>query len=62
MIVRLFESRNRRENVKIKTEEKFKKVFLCDLMENNEKELELTDGNVTVPMRNFEIVTLRFVK
>lgn len=62
MIVRLFESRNRRENVKIKTEEKFKKVFLCDLMENNEKELELTDGNVTVPMRNFEIATLRFVK
>ena len=62
MILRLYESRNGREKVKIKTGEKFLKAFLCDLNENNEKELEIKDGCTEITVKSYEIITLRFVR
>ncbi len=40
----------------------FRKAYLCDLMENELRQLELTDNTVNIPVSNFEIVTVKFVK
>ncbi|MBR3965611.1 MAG: alpha-mannosidase [Clostridia bacterium] len=61
VIVRLFDTFNRKSKAKINTGFDFKEVYICDLMENCEKKLEACGRNVTVPVGNFEIVTLRFI-
>ena len=38
-----------------------KKVYLCDLMENNEAMLTHNGRSVELPVRNFEVVTLKFI-
>lgn len=35
-----------------------KAAYLCDMLENKQKELEVRDGRVTLPVSNFEIVTI----
>ena len=32
---------------------------MCDLMENNEKEIEISDNKVYIDFKNFEIITLK---
>ena len=54
-----FDSRTKAE---ITVADGFKKAYLCDLMENNIKELEFDGNIVKIPVSNFEIVTLRFTK
>lgn len=36
-----------------------KRVFVCDMLENIQSEIEVLDNSVTLPIKNFEIVTLR---
>ena len=62
MIVRLYETYNSRNTVKVSVAGDFKEAYLCDLMENQLEKLELNDGTVTVPVKNFEIVTVKFVR
>jgi len=57
MIVRMYESFGARKTVTVSAP--FTKCALCDLMENEICELEVTDGKVTLPIKNFEIITLR---
>ena len=35
---------------------------MCDLIENTQQELEFHENSVTLPVSNFEIITLKFVK
>ena len=62
LIVRLYESYDRRERVTVTVPKEYKSAFLCDLMENELVPLEMNDGSLTVPLSNFEIVTLKFKK
>ena len=61
-VLRMYECKNRRGTVKVRLGIPAKKVYLCDLMENPLEELALKDGKVTLPVSNFEIVTLKFAK
>ena len=60
-IVRLYESKNIRTRVKVSTSLGAKRCYLCDLLENELEELEIIDGAVTVDIKGFEIVTLKFI-
>ena len=35
-----------------------KKLYLCDLLENIEKEIEVKDNTAEIDVNNFEIITL----
>ena len=61
MIVRMYDAFNRRTNAEISVADGFEKAFLCDLMENIIKELPFDGKRVTIPVKNFEIVTLKFI-
>lgn len=58
-VIRLYESRNCRTNVNVKLGIPASRVFLCDLMEREEKELPVTNGSVNLTLGGFEIVTLK---
>ena len=60
VIVRAYETYNQKSNAVITVGFDFKKVYLCDLLENNIKELEHDGRNVKVNAGNFEIITLKF--
>ena len=62
MIVRMYDAFNRRTNAIITVSDGFKAAYLCDLMENVIEELEFDGNTVNIPVSNFEIVTLKFVK
>ena len=61
LIVRLYEAYNGKTAVTLNTGFKFKKCMLCDMMENELEELAQAGTSVTVPVKNFEIVTLKFI-
>jgi hypothetical protein len=48
--------------VTLRVPDTYLRAYLCDLMENELCEIELNDGRVTVPVSNFEIVTLKLLK
>lgn len=63
MIVRGYESKNRRGNARFTLGFKAKEVWTADLSENKLEKLELTGGNTfSVPYRPFEILTFRIVR
>ena len=62
MIVRMYDAFNRRANATITVADGFKRAYLCDLMENEIEELKFDGNKLTVPVSNFEIVTLKFAK
>ena len=60
VVARLYEAYNQRTEVTLTAGFDFKNVFLCDLLENEEK-LLINDGRtVTLTVKPFEIVTLKF--
>ncbi len=61
IIMRMYETYNRKSFMKIKTGFQFKEVYLCDLMENNIEKLSFRENEIELGIRNFEIVTLKFV-
>ncbi len=62
MIVRFYESGCSRGNAEIRVADGFRKAYLCDMMESVNQELEFDGNTVTLPVKPFEIVTLRFAK
>ena len=62
MIVRMYESFGGRCQATVTVAPDFQKAYLCDLMENELQQLELGGNAVTLPVSNFEIITLKFVK
>ncbi len=61
IIVRLYEYFDRRTRAEIAFGVKVKQVFLCDMLENNIKELAVCDNVVNLDVLNFEIVTLKII-
>ena len=62
LIVRLYEAYNAHSKARITVGEEFSAAYLCDLCENVIRKLDMTDGCVTLDMKNFEIETVKFVK
>lgn len=60
VVARLYEAYNRRTEVTVTAGFDFKKAYLCDLLENEETELQSDGRTVTVPVKPFEILTLKF--
>lgn len=61
LIVRLYESERTGGHVKISLKVPAKKVFVTNLLEENQKELTVTDGCIELFVKAFEIVTVRIV-
>ena len=61
IIVRLYETYNQKANVTVTAGFDFKEVFICDLMENNIEKIENDGKDVKLKVKNFEIVTLKYV-
>ena len=62
MIVRMYEAFGGRCTANITVAPGFSKAYLCDLMENELQELSMVDNRVTLPMSNFEVTTLKYIK
>jgi alpha-mannosidase len=62
MIVRFYESFGGKTNATVQVAPGFTKAYLCDLMENELQELPIRNDCVSLPIHNFEIVTLKFVR
>jgi alpha-mannosidase len=62
MIVRMYESFGGQTKATVTVPEGFKTAHLCDLMENEIEKLDFDGRSVKLPIKNFEIVTLKFSK
>ena len=62
VIFRAYECENRRTETVFTPGFTVKKAFLCDMLENEERELPLEDGRLRYVMGNYEIATFKLVK
>lgn len=61
IIVRLYESYNKKSHTKIELGFDFKEVYICDMLENNLQKLDFNGRCVDIDIANYEIVTLKFI-
>ena len=61
VIVRLYETENCRTKCKLHFANSFKKAYLCDLLENEEKELQRFGNTLTFSVKPFEIITMKII-
>ena len=61
VMVRLYETADMRGTVTLTPGFGVKAAYLCNMLEEPEQELLVVDGKITLPLRNFEILTLRLV-
>lgn len=59
IIVRFYDAFDRSEDVTLKFGKSINEAFLCDLLENNIKPIEVQDNTITVHVSNYEIMTLK---
>lgn len=60
IIVRGYESYNKRTEVELKPGFDFEKAYICDLLENELEEIKSDSGKVKFTAKPFEIVTVKF--
>lgn len=58
-VVRMYDAFDRRENVTLKFGFDITSATLCDLLENDLCDLTIKNNTVTLPVKNFEIVTVK---
>ena len=61
MIIRLFDSYNRKTTTCIKFGFDIKRVYICDMLENEISEVKVVDNSINVDVGNFEILTLKIL-
>lgn len=61
VIVRLYETYNQKSDAQISVGFDFKEVYLCDMLENNLEKIESENNAVKIKVKNFEIITLKFI-
>lgn len=61
IIIRAYECYNCTVTSEFKFGFDVKKVFVCDMLENIEYELEIKDNTISLPIKNYEIITLRVI-
>ena len=62
IVVRMYDAYNKKSLATITAGFDFKEVYLCDMLENNQTKLSHSGRSVNVPVKNFEIVTIKFVR
>lgn len=62
IVLRGCEYYNKRTTANVKFGFHIKKAYLCDMLENNIKELEINNNTVSVDFKPFEINTIKIVK
>ena len=62
LIVRFYDAHDCKSEVTVSVPTDYHRAYLCDLMEHELSELPISEGKVSIPLRNFEIVTLKFIK
>lgn len=62
LIIRAYEYQNFTDVVEFEFGFNFNRAFICDMLENIEKELLVDENKVKVKMGNFEILTLRLCR
>ena len=60
-IIRMYESENALTKTNLVVEGDYNKAFVCNLLEEEEAELELKDGVVCVQLKPYEVVTVKLV-
>ena len=58
-VLRLYECKNIRGKTTLTLGFPATACYLCDMLENEEKELPITDGKIKLDIRGFEILTLK---
>lgn len=61
IIVRLYENHNKKGSINLKFGFELDSVYLCDLTENSIRHLDCCSNEVTLPISNYEIVTLKIL-
>ena len=61
IIIRMYESENALTKTNLVVEGNYNKAFACNLLEEEESELELKDGVVCVQLKPYEVVTVKLV-
>ncbi len=61
IIVRMYECHNARGIAELAISKKTKKAFLCDLLENHLKPLNVENGHVAFDYKPFEIITIKLM-
>ena len=59
IILRMYEPYNKRETVEFVLGFNVKRAYICNLMENNEREIEVNDNKIRIDFKNYEIVTVK---
>ena len=59
-MVRLHDAYDCRTKVSLTVPNGYTRAYLCDLMENELEEIPVEDGRISLPVANFEIVTIKF--
>ena len=62
IVIRLYESKRASCTAELTLNMPVSSVYACDMMENRQNELACSEGKVKLPLRGFEIVTLRVKK
>ena len=60
-IVRLYDAANRKATVTLRFGFAIQRAVLTDMLENDMQTLEVSDNAVTLPLSNFEVLTLRII-
>ena len=58
IIIRLYDSENMKKRVNLKFGTEIKHLYICDMLENIQSEVEVTNNTAEIDVKNFEIVTL----
>ena len=61
VIVRMYESENSLTHAKLAVDSLYKKAYSCNLLEENESELTVENGQIDVTLKPYEIVTVRMM-
>ncbi len=61
IIARVYEAFNSKSKCTISASFDFKEVYLCDMLENDIMKLDSDGRDINISIRNYEIVTLKFV-
>ena len=59
IVIRMYESKNMRTSTKLTFGFDFKKAYICDMLENEIKEIAANGRTITLDLGNFEIVTVK---
>lgn len=60
-IIRMYENKNRHTKTRISLPKSVEKMYECNLMEQNEKEMEISEHVVEVVLKPYEIKTYRML-